>query len=516
MGGGARAKTIERWVEKLRTVGDLRQALALNEWLFQRFQGEETPDDKFRQKISNRLQEELEKQAKDPNRRLAVAICIGGIPNNPSPDPKDRGGFARSLAKILINLVGKDEKDPKVRAAAARSLGKINAPGKDVVPVLKRILKDEKKAAVRAAAAEGLRDLMQGIVREMKRGRGGFAETSPKGSLETAKAVIEAAMVGLAGRGSDVRCRCAEAVQQAANLLGGLAQPFPVEFRRGERPEGGNRLQGIRSAAKALGDIVPVLARALKKGDQAVCIAVARALEAVGQARRQLLQSSSRAARGFQGGEKAKEPEDLLGKKLAAAAPALASRLKEKEVRIRLGCLYALEAMDRQAVKAVKEVAQALKDNNHYVRWAAVRSLGRMAPLNDAKMAGKVVDGLIPLLKEKNQYVKITTLAALERYGPAAKIAVVPLAKAVERGNSEVQVWAIRALVAVGTDAKPSVPSLIKALLSGPKAKVRLAAANALARFGAPSEDVEKALRKALADADSEVRQAASEALLVK
>jgi HEAT repeat protein len=235
------------------------------------------------------------------------------------------------------------------------------------------------------------------------------------------------------------------------------------------------------------------------------------ALEAIGETRRRLVQSNVGAPRKPEDGKKAERPQDPLAKGVRAAVPGLAEKLTDKNLNIRLACLYALEAFDQEAAPAAEKVVLALADKNLYVRWAAVRVLGRIAPLQ----AAKVVPQLTRLLKDRNQYIKITTLAALERYGPKAKGAVKALAAAGEKGNSEVQVWAIRALVAVGTAAKKEATPVLVAALAAKEVQVRQAAASALAKFGPPKGKVQEALREALTDPHAEVRQAASDALLV-
>jgi HEAT repeat protein len=118
-------------------------------------------------------------------------------------------------------------------------------------------------------------------------------------------------------------------------------------------------------------------------------------------------------------------------------------------------------------------------------------------------------------------------MAAEERgqMGPAAKVAVKPLAAAVAADEDlNVRYWAARALAAMGAEAKEAVPALMGALrttfpdrgLQGPDryyADARSACAEALGRIGAEAKIALPALREALADTDPSVREAAQEAI---
>jgi HEAT repeat protein len=194
---------------------------------------------------------------------------------------------------------------------------------------------------------------------------------------------------------------------------------------------------------------------------------------------------------------------------------AVGKSLGHEDVRVRLGAIYVLEALETAAAPAVGAVVKVTTDKNPFIRWGAARVLGRMAPREPAAVVpAGVVPALAKLLKDDNRDVFVTALAALERYGPNAKDAVPALGEVVKNdGEAGLRLAAIRALLAVGTDARRASDELRDAL-AAPDTPVRAAAARALGRLGATEPATKEALRKALADPDASVREAASEALL--
>jgi HEAT repeat protein len=194
---------------------------------------------------------------------------------------------------------------------------------------------------------------------------------------------------------------------------------------------------------------------------------------------------------------------------LRQTLPALEKSLTHKEVRVKLGALYALESYAAEAAPLAGSVVRTLTDENLYVRWAGVRVLGRTAP----EAAGKAVPALAKLLTDDSEDVRVTAALVLGRYGPSARPAVADLAHAVEKGSAVLRLRAIASLGAAGREANDSQPALVLALVA-PEPAVRRAAAQALSQIGPLTEKATTALRKALADSDAEVRRAASIALL--
>src|SRR5262249_49018940 len=155
--------------------------------------------------------------------------------------------------------------------------------------------------------------------------------------------------------------------------------------------------------------------RALDKEEQAVVlVAGAGAVEAIALARAKLRQRAATVPviPPAKGGEEKKEGEEKKDKpandkppepapppkdqlppgleELPDDAPrppeaaVLAKKLSAEDVRARLACLYALESLEAGAAPAGKALVKALKDDNAYVRWGAVRVLGKLPPREDA------------------------------------------------------------------------------------------------------------------------------------
>jgi len=209
---------------------------------------------------------------------------------------------------------------------------------------------------------------------------------------------------------------------------------------------------------------------------------------------------------------KATDPplDDLLGEGLRVALPGLIKELSHKEVRVRLATLYVLETMEAESAPAAGAVADALKDGDAFVRWGAARVLGKMAPLQ----ADKAVPGLAGVVADANGDVRSTALAALPRYGRAAKAAIPALRRVLNQGDGSARMLAIQALAAMGPEAEPALTELVAAL-SATETDIRAAAAQALGKIGPAARPAEDALRKALNDPGRQVRQAAGDALLV-
>jgi len=311
----------------------------------------------------------------------------------------------------------------------------------------------------------------------------------------------------IADTDSGVRLEGVEAVRQVA-----LALVHSEEHRQGYNPENTEAAIGQKAreaytqflpVARTLSDQVPTVSQRLHDREPEVTQAANQTLEALADARTLWLRLSTLAAVG-------KEAEDPLGSVLQAAAPLLGNELTDKNVQVRLSALYALESLEALAVPAIDPVVKALKDENPFVRWAAARTLGKIAPLEPEK----AVPGLAITVNDTNGDVRLSTLVALKRYGSTAKAAVPALDRAVSQGSRDLRVLTIQTLAAIGPSAKPALPTLIKAL-SANEAPVREAAAKALGAIAPTAPEAAQALLKALDDSNSDVRQAASDALLI-
>ena len=156
-----------------------------------------------------------------------------------------------------------------------------------------------------------------------------------------------------------------------------------------------------------------------------------------------------------------------------------------------------------------KLASVAANDNNLMVKYAAVRALGRSAPLKPEI----TVPVLAKCLTEQDLDIRIEAAKALKKYGKEGAKAIPSLNKMIARGDADSRIAMMNTVVGLGTDGSPTLESVAKNLESE-EAKVRIKAAETLGKFGKLAEAQIPSLQKSLKDEDSNVRNAASSALL--
>jgi HEAT repeat protein len=213
---------------------------------------------------------------------------------------------------------------------------------------------------------------------------------------------------------------------------------------------------------------------------------------------------------GVQGAEAAK----ILGEMLRDIIPALADKLRASEPATRLAALALIEQLGPDAKITVPAVTAALHDPDRFVRWAAARSLGRIGitnfvPANHAP----AVEGLADLMMDDDLDVSMGAARALEDFGEAALPAVPALAKALSREDPDLRANILYTLKAIGPKGTAAIEPLTK-LLTAKEARIRREVPPILAMYRAEAKSAVPALRAALDDPDSEVRDRASEAIL--
>src|SRR5262249_55903087 len=113
---------------------------------------------------------------------------------------------------------------------------------------------------------------------------------------------------------------------------------------------------------------------------------------------------------------------------------------------------------------AARALTQALSDQNRFVRWAATRTLGKMAPLDDAADGKNVeqgaVNGLTRLVSDVDPDVRLRGAVALAQFGEAARPAVPALADASIRGDVPARIAATVAIEWIGGSPNAAVPAL--------------------------------------------------------
>lgn len=507
------------------TVGDMVRALTLPDWRDEdRDVGVREVDQASRKDLAVRFEKSVRQLLDQGNddQKLAAVTLLGEVGVNVR-GVGNRAGLFRDLTPNLTKQM--ESPSAPLREAAAQALGKINPePGPATTALGKVLTKDE--VGVRRSAAGALADLVK-VVTGLAKGRSttGVDATSEE-AFRMAQAVVPVAGQGLNDGDALVRRTCLQALDRSASsILELVADPRnPLEFPPPGRKAGADEFADMAAyrkqveeerallmpLARFLQDQVRAILKALDDADPALALMASQVLETMSSARLKLRHKAASVPAAVRGAGTAPLDEDPLLKGLRAAVPLLAKKLTHSDVRLRLAALYVLETMEGEAVEAAPALVKALEDVDSFVRWGAVRALGKMAP----RAAAQAVPALAKRLNDDNRDVRITAAAALERYGPAAKSAVPALSKAVGHKEVEMRTWAIRALAAIGPEAQGAVPVLITAL-GDPETSVRTASAKALGKLGASARSAVEPLRKALKDSDEDVRQAASNSLLM-
>jgi HEAT repeat protein len=199
-----------------------------------------------------------------------------------------------------------------------------------------------------------------------------------------------------------------------------------------------------------------------------------------------------------------------LRQALEVSRAAMIAGLSDQNARVRLASLDVLETMGAEAAPAIPAMVRSLEDSDLFVRWAAARTLGGLAP----RQAESVVPALARLLRpEEDLNVRQAVETALGKFGPDAAEAVPALTRALGRGTMPLRVGAIKALESIGTAAEPALPAIAWRLKDA-SPQVRAEAARVLGRFGPAAARALPALRLALSDPSQDVRHAASDAIL--
>jgi HEAT repeat protein len=202
-------------------------------------------------------------------------------------------------------------------------------------------------------------------------------------------------------------------------------------------------------------------------------------------------------------------PPDPVAQALQQHLEELTRGLRDPNVLVRRRAVDVLETMGKDAAPAIPALVAALSDRDGFVRWAAARALGLLAPAQP----DLVVPALTGLLCEHDIDIRNVSALGLARYGPDALPAVDALARAIVQSDGEFRILGIRAIKAIGEEATAAVDALI-ANLSYPNAQIRQAAAETLGGLKGNASAAIPALRKLLQDEDEAVRGAAADALL--
>lgn len=559
-----RKNVLEKRIAALKSIGDLRRALQLQDWRDEdRDEKVARVDQPLRAAVEERFQKGIHAVVKkgDAVGQLAVANMLGDMGVTVRGTGENKGGAARPLTADLVELL--QSGNPAVREAAAKALGQINAEPTLAAPALGKVLAGD-QLPQRRAAAIGLAGLVQ-VATQIQKGRTVTGiEASREDLIKTASAA--APIAGGASRDADaeVRRKAVETLQQSAIALGELVgearKDFPPEGRKWTPDEQMDVDDYRKAVEEERGQLLPLmrilrdqgqaLADTLADADNDVRLLARRALVEVGVARLRLLNRTASipaTPKENQGGQadaprppvlatgnqrssdgnlakshaskslfhfalqKAQDDkgEDPLLELIKITLPNLTAGMSDPKLRVRQASAYVLESLGEDAHIAAPALIKALSDPNRFVRWTAIRTLGKTKPVQPEI----VVPLLAEAMKDPDLNLRLATANTLEQYGPAAVSALPALSQAATVGDSEMRIAAIRSILSMGSQAKPAIPSLITAL-SDRDTRVRKAAAEALGRFGPDARAAEPALRQVMKNSDPDESKAASDALL--
>jgi HEAT repeat protein len=506
-----RREAIQRCAALLRGPAELRQALLLHEWLDD--DQDETVaqvDRGVRNDLFKRFDDSLHKVFYGTDRAAKLAALTMVAEFGIQIRGPDKTPFGARLAPELVLLM--QDNDPEIRQASAHALGQVIPAIGVAVPALDRLLKSTMPAD-RQAAGRALVDMVR-VPMDLT---DPWHRTAGQGDIvATACAVLPLVGRGLGDPDSEVRRLCAGGIRQGAIALNSEAEHGfgGSQDRRGVVPYGteaikvptpGELLMALQRLATGLKEQTPMLAPLLQDPDLETCVSANEALEAVADTRlawQQIRKTVAPAANAAL--------DKLLLEGLRPAVTSLAEELSRKETRIRLAAFYVLESLGPESAPAAGAVVATIKDPDSFIRWAAARTLAKMAPAEPKK----AVAGLAELTADPNGDVRGAALSGLRRYGSAAKDGVPALSRALQQDDPGTKLLALQALAGIGPGAEPAVPALTAAL-SAPQAELRAAAARALGKIGPAAASAEGTLIKMLQDPDADVRQAAGDAVLM-
>lgn len=301
-------------------------------------------------------------------------------------------GFAGDLANLAI--LG----SPRLRGLAARTLAQIEPPARVAVPALSELLRNE-DAQLRRAAAESFVLLIRNELNSLGPV---FRPASRSDLVLAASLILPAVQTGLKDARPEVRHRCLEAICLTCASLTRLMEEPVGNDEYARRPLQAE-YEELRPLLSALRDQGPELERLLHHDDPETRILTHKVLEELGVARdRWLRRCAARQERA---------EEKLLADLLHEAVPNLAEELVHPDVRVRRSALDVLEMSGSLALPALPALTRALRDRDRFVRWSAIRTVGRLGP----SVAPQTRADLTRLLQDPDVDLRKAAANALQR-----------------------------------------------------------------------------------------------------
>jgi len=339
------------------------------------------------------------------------------------------------LAKVLEN------EDPEVRLQALVALGNIGPDSKSALADITKALENDEFGGVRYAAAYAL-------------GRIGVADDAVRSALDAIVAGEEP-FLKVVGAWALVKLAAGdkETVNKAVEVMIAGMESDQVDVRRASAR--------ALSETGAPPDVVgPLLVKLLKDADPEV---VGNAIDALASLGPPIVPRLAKALGNEDLRLYATRVLGRIGATSQEAAPALITALAGADnPEFRRELQYALGAAGPAAAEAVSELGKSLANDDEQVRHSAVFALGRIGPA--AKAA---VPELRKLLDSKDEFDRDAGFWALARILPTDKklaAQALPVFTKSLSSDSEVdRIEAAESLGLLGAAAKSSLPALKKA-----------------------------------------------------
>ena len=156
----------------------------------------------------------------------------------------------------------------------------------------------------------------------------------------------------------------------------------------------------------------------------------------------------------------------------------------------------------------VSELADQLQDEDHAVRYAAIKKLEKYGP-----ESAEALDALSKALSDPSKKVRYRSAKTLSKIGIGAEPAAEAMKEALKGADSETRYYLVKALANIEDAAVIAVGELTDILAQDQEARIRLYAAKALGKIGTEARSAIPVLENAKNDSDPKVRKAVSDAL---
>ncbi len=170
-----------------------------------------------------------------------------------------------------------------------------------------------------------------------------------------------------------------------------------------------------------------------------------------------------------------------IGPEASEAVPALASALQSDDAELRRELQFTLAAIGPAAAPAIPQLVKSLRDDDQEIRYSAIYALGRIG-----EQAKDACPELIELLQSDDQFTRVAAVWAMTRIDPGrpeiAEAGVPLLSEALQSERELLRAEAAATLGELGDSAKSALPAL-KEALNDPSTEVRQAAQRALERL---------------------------------